>query len=909
MATKSKSSLASLGIKKIEEAAGIVEYRMKNGLKILLRENHSAPVVSFMVVYRVGSRNEAVGYTGSTHFLEHMMFKGTNRFNPAAGSGVMETFSRIGALLNATTWLDRTNYFECIPSEYLELSIKFEADRMRNLNLRAEDRNSEMTVVRNEFERGENSPSSALAKEVSAIAFREHPYHHPTIGWRTDVERVPLERLKEFYDTYYWPNNATVIVVGDFDPDKTLKMIHREFGKIPASKHQIPEVYTVEPPQEGERRVELRRAGDLPQLLIAYHTPEANHKDTYALAVMHAILGDSAKRSSRLHKSLLETGLASSAYSSNGEFRDPFLFTLGATLAPGKTFAELEEAIYAEIALLAREPADEDELKRAKSANRKGTILGSADPQTFANMLCAAESVANWKWLVEYDDRFDAVTAADVQRVAAKYFDPSNRTVGHFVPATKNGKAKPLFGSTFEVEENGNGKVEAKKKSSKDSSKKNRLELIRPGSGTKSNFAGRVIREVLPNGLTLLVLPNPGTGSVACHGAIAAGDYFTSIENSLLATLTAMTLTRGSENYSKAKLAQVLEEMGIRFGFSADRFRVGFGTLVTKEDFSSFVPVLADLIRRPKFPEEEFALVLKEVRAGLTRAMNDTGRRASNALMRTIYPYSHPFYDPSYEERLEELDRTGPGLLREFHRQNYGPDGSVFAVVGDIDPDQAISLMKDAFSDWTGSPRRSIEISEVPAAAASGRLEVNLDDKANVDILIGHSTNLCRKNKDFFAAQLANAALGKDTISARLGKVLRVKHGLTYGIYSYFEDSSFGAAPWMISLSVNPSNVSTALKLVNEVVADYIKTGISSEELEDEAGRAVGSFLVSLRSSDGIAAALSRFEFIGLGVGAMDTVADDFMSVKKKDVQEALRKYIQPDKASIVLAGTMSRVE
>jgi zinc protease len=351
MATRQavKASLASLGIKKIDSAAGIDEYRMRNGLKILLRENHSAPVVSFMLVYRVGSRNEAVGHTGSTHFLEHMMFKGTKKFNPASGSGVMETFSRVGALLNATTWLDRTNYYECVPSEYLQLCIQVEADRMRNLNLRQEDRDSEMTVVRNEFERGENNPGSALSKELTALAFREHPYHHPTIGWRTDVEYVPLERLKQFYDTYYWPDNATAIVVGDFDSDKTLRLIEKYFGKIPKSPKPIPQVYTVEPPQEGERRVELRRAGDLPQLIMGYHTPQADHKDTYALSVMQSVLGDSGKRSSRLYKALVEQGLATSCYASNGEFRDPFLFTLGATLAPGKTFEEVESVIYAEI--------------------------------------------------------------------------------------------------------------------------------------------------------------------------------------------------------------------------------------------------------------------------------------------------------------------------------------------------------------------------------------------------------------------------------------------------------------------------------------------------------------------------------------------------------------------------------
>ena len=901
MATRqaAKASLASLGIKKIDSAGGIDEYRMRNGLKILLRENHSAPVVSFMLVYRVGSRNEAVGHTGSTHFLEHMMFKGTRKFNPAAGTGVMETFSRVGALLNATTWLDRTNYFECVPSEYLELCIQVEADRMRNLNLRQEDRDSEMTVVRNEFERGENNPGSALAKELTALAFREHPYHHPTIGWRSDVEYVPLERLKEFYDTYYWPDNATVIVVGDFDSDKTLRKIEKYFGKIPKAPHSIPEVYTVEPPQEGERRVELRRSGDLPQLLIGYHTPNADHKDNYALSLMHSILGDSGKRSSRLYKALVETGLATSCYANNGEFRDPFLFTLGATLVPGRSFEELERAIYAEIERLAKEDCSADELHRVKQSNRKGTTLGSADPQTFANMICGAESVSTWRWLVDYDDHFDAVTAADVRRVAATYFEKTNRTVAHFIP-TDTTRAE----IDYSKKPGADGKKAKAKAPVKVENK--RMDLPRPGSAG-SDFSKRVLKEVLPNGMTVMLLPNPGTGSVAIHGALAGGDSFATLDRSMIPTVTSTMLTRGSQNYSKEQLAHVLEEMGIRFGFGADRYKVGFGALLTKEDFPKFIPVLDDLVRRPLFPDAELAIVLKELKAGLTRSMNDTGRRASNALMQLIYPEGHPFYERSYEERIDELLRIDHNELASFHKAHYSPAGTVISIVGDLDIDLALEQIKQRFSDWQGPVLKAADAAIVPMPDIARRVEINLADKANADILIGHPTTLSRKNKDFFAAQLANAALGKDTISSRLGKVLRVKHGLTYGIYSYFDDTSFGAAPWMVGLSVNPANVSEALKLVDQVVAEYMKKGISANELADEAGRAVGSFLVSLRSSDGIAAALTRFEYIGLGIEPMDTVSDDFMSVTRKDVLAAIAKYFRPDLATTVIAGTVSK--
>ncbi|HYG79861.1 MAG TPA: pitrilysin family protein, partial [Pyrinomonadaceae bacterium] len=261
------------GLTFVAESDGIREYRLDNRMKVLLVENRVAPVATVMVLYRVGSRNEAVGYTGSTHLLEHMMFKGTPTFNKERNTQIAATLQKIGAAFNATTWYDRTNYFETVPSDQLELAIKLEADRMRNSLIADADRQSEMTVVRNELERGQNEPSEVLDEAVYAAAFREHPYHHPTIGWRADVEGVPTSRLKEFYDTFYHPNNATTIVVGDFDREEALDLIVKHFGAYPSSPAPIPEVYTDEPEQQGERRLVIRRAGELAIVQVAFHAP------------------------------------------------------------------------------------------------------------------------------------------------------------------------------------------------------------------------------------------------------------------------------------------------------------------------------------------------------------------------------------------------------------------------------------------------------------------------------------------------------------------------------------------------------------------------------------------------------------------------------------------------------------
>jgi zinc protease len=719
-----------------------------------------------------------------------------------------------------------------------------------------------------------------------------------------------MERMKDFYDTYYWPNNATVIIVGDFQPLAALKMISRHFGKIPSSPSPIPKVYTIEPPQEGERRFVLKRAGDLPQLAIGWHTPEATHPDTYALSAMRAVLGDAGKRSSRLYRALMETALCTSCYSQNGEFRDPSLFEVGATIAPNATFEKVEEVIYEEIAKLAKEPVTEDELRRAKAANRKGTTLANADPMSFINLLCQAEASADWKWAMEYDDKFDAVTPEEIMRVASLYFSEDNRTVGRFIPTERE---QTGFPTVPEVAAAVGAVTNGKKKPAKVAAKKApagkiaRMELPRPKT-KRASFASQVRREVLPNGLTLLVMQNPGTKSVAVQGAIFGGDIFASGQQASVPGVVANMMTKGSQNYSKVELAEVLEEMGTRLGFASDRFKSNFGTLLVADDFPRFMPVLADVLRKPLFLEEELTQTRREFTAGLTRALNNTGQRARQALLEHLYPVGHPFHEDPFDKRIRELEGLSDGDLKRFHSSFYGPASTILTIVGDIEVDETVALVREHLGDWQGAARRDIIVPPAELPATRRSIEIALADKANVDIMIGHPTTLARSSEDFYAAFVANSALGGDTISDRLGKELRVRHGLTYGIYSGFDDVSFGGAAWKIQLSVNPNNVDQALQLVEKVLADYHKKGITKAELEDKVGDAVGSFTVQLRSSSGIAQALTRFEFMGLGIEAMDRLADDFYAVTKPQVDAAMRKYLHPDKLVTVLAGTFAKV-
>ena len=436
----------------VAEGEGVREFRLANGLKVLLVANRVAPVATVCVLYRVGSRNEAVGHTGATHLLEHMMFKGTPDFNKHRNTQIAATLQKIGADFNATTWYDRTNYFETVPSDSLELALRLEADRMRNSFIADEDRQSEMTVVRNELERGQNEPTMVLDEAVYAAAFREHPYHHPTIGWRADVENVPTARLKEFYDTFYHPDNATLVVAGDFDERDCLSLVEKYFGALQPAPAPVPEVYTDEPAQEGERRLVIRRAGELALVQIAWHTPSVlgetrvlsnaelsaraseppEENDIYPLVVLAAAMSHGV--TSRLYQALVETELAVSVQANCDQFRDPGLFNVYATVRPGVEPAEVERVILSEFERAGGEGLSEDETAKARRQITARVAYDRDGTHNIASQISEAEAVADWRFYESYAARVARVRAEDVRRVAQKYFTGDARTVGHFIP-------------------------------------------------------------------------------------------------------------------------------------------------------------------------------------------------------------------------------------------------------------------------------------------------------------------------------------------------------------------------------------------------------------------------------------------------------------------------------------------
>ncbi|MBP9912754.1 MAG: insulinase family protein [Opitutaceae bacterium] len=417
----------------VKTVGNISEYTLDhNGLTVLLLPNRTVPVVTLMITFRVGSRNEVTGTTGATHLLEHLMFKGTEKYNDAKGNSVKQFLETIGGNYNATTWLDRTNYYAEIGSEHLEGYLAIQADCMRHLRLLESDRQPEMTVVRNEFEIGENNPTEALDKEMTATAYQAHPYHHSTIGWRSDIEKVSIDKLREFYNTFYWPDNSTVTLIGDFDPAAGLALVKKYYGVYPRAPQPIPQVYTEEPAQTGPRRVTVKRAGQLGVVGVAYKTPSGSHPDYAALNLLASILANG--KNSRLYRALTDQTLTTSVSALVGFFHDPTLLNLWADLAPGTTHEQAEKIILAEVARIKTDGVTDAEVTAA--INKQVAQIAFGRDGSFAIASNINEDIAAGDWTLFYtlEAAYQKVTAADIKRVANQYLLEDQSTTGWFIP-------------------------------------------------------------------------------------------------------------------------------------------------------------------------------------------------------------------------------------------------------------------------------------------------------------------------------------------------------------------------------------------------------------------------------------------------------------------------------------------
>ena len=875
------------GFSHIRTVGGIDEYTLdSNGLRVLLLPQNSVPVVTFMITYHVGSRHEVTGTTGATHLLEHLMFKGTAKYNRSIGTGFDQQLERVGAETNATTWHDRTNYFATVPSNALSLLVELEADRMRNLALTDEDRKPEMTVVRNEFERGENDPRSALDKELWAAAFMAHPYHHDTIGWRSDIESVPISKLRAFYDTFYWPNNATATLIGDFEPAAALTLIREKYSVIPKAPHPFPEIYTVEPEQTAQRRVGIKRAGELGVVSIAHKIPRATDADWPAVQVLSAVL--TSGKTSRLYRALTDKNLTTDASAFCGFNYDPTLHTIYAELAEGAKHADVEKRIGAAIDVVKKEGVTASEVQNAvagllaeRAFERDGTFA-------LASMINECIAVGDWTLFSTLDDKFRAVTPADVQRVAKKYFIDKHSVVGYFEPeADEADEAQAVPPIT---------KQESFKQKEVLPPKPPEKELSAPAP---TKLADQVVRESVA-GADVLVCRTGVKNIVTITGSLPAGE--SAAKNRVIAALAAGMLERGTTKHGEFEIAELLEKAGAETDFRATNDTLEFSAKCLSADLPLVLEILAEQLRHPAFGAADFAKLKKQMASELQMTLEDTSTQAGVAFSQAAFPVGHPNRKDSVADLIVAIEGAKLADVKAFHTQNYSTSGMHIVVVGDADKAVIRQHIEKHFSGWS-LPKREIAQPEKAMAKATEKT-VNMPDKTSVSVLVGQPSGLTVTHPDWLPIKLATDVLGKGFTSRLVGTV-RDREGLTYGIGAATTGDTFNDGAWMVKATFSPALLDKGIASTKREISGWHKTGLTADELAYRKSAAAGQFAVEMETTEGLAEQLLRCVERGFPVSWLDEFPGKIRALTLEQVNTAIQKHLDPAKMITVKAGTL----
>lgn len=879
---------ALTGFTHLETRGGIESYTLnENGLRVLLMPDTQTPVAAVMVTYGVGGRHEVTGTTGATHILEHMMFKGTENFTGEASYS--PTMERVGARSNATTYYDRTNYYAVLPSEFVPLAIELEADRMRNLRIRAEDLESEMTVVRNEYERGENNPVRTLIKEIYATAFMAHPYSHPVIGWRSDIENTSPEKLRQFYDTFYWPENTTLTIIGGFERDATLAAILKYYGAIPKAPEPIPTVDTLEPEQRGERRLSIERAGEVGVVALAHKVPEGTHRDWAALRLIEQILG--ANQTGRLYRSLDDKGKASQTFSFAPQLHDPSLFFLGAFLTPDSTHEEAEALIIQEIENLIAGGVSEEELQRAKSVIEAQTVYDRDGPYAIASAINECIALGDWSTYLTLPEAIQKVTPAEIQRTAEKYLIQQTRTTGWFIPQKNE---RPISASLptpnyFRDPALENQPADAPSETG-------------PVPAATVNFTP-AIREAKIGPIRLVTVDMPVDKVVAFVGSFAAGNARNPAENPLLASLTAQMLDQGTERNDRFALAESLDTLGAELGFQAGAHSLAFSGKFLRNDAGFVIDLLAEQLRLPAFEKEVFDNLKERTRANILRATHDPDFRAGSALSRLLYPENHPNYSSPLELQLEVLENTTVEDLRKFHQDYYGPASMTLVFAGDIDFDQLSAAIAASFDDWQGGspyPENTPPAQDV----AAQNLNIQIPDKTSVSLSLGQFTGLQRTDPDYLPFAVGNYILG-GSFHSRLMSEIRVKQGLTYSIHSGHTGDILTPGHWVLSASFSPETLEKGRAATLEVLRQWAQKGVTQAEVEAACTTLNGKYLVGLSTTSAVAGQIHSFLKRGYPAQYIDTHPKKLAGITAEQVNAAIRKYLDPEALVDVAAGSL----
>ena len=872
---------------------GICEYRLGNGLRVLLFPDASKPTVTVNLTYLVGSVHENYGETGMAHLLEHLLFKGT-----PTHPDIPSELRKRGVAFNATTSPDRTNYFSSFPANdaTLDYVLGLEADRMLNAFVAKKDLDSEMTVVRNELERNENNPGSVLDQRLRSTAYLWHNYGNTTIGARSDVERVPIERLQAFYRAWYRPDNAVLIVAGRFDTSKLLPAIHAKFGALEKPARPLPAAYTVEPAQDGEREVTVRRSGDIRITSIAYHMPAATHPDTPALMVLGNILGHAP--GGRLHKALVEPKLAAFAGAGAGASRDPGTFGVVIAVPKDGDAAKAEAELLRQAEAITAQPVTEQELADAKQRIANGYELAFNNVNGVGMSLSEYVAAGDWRLWFVLRDAMEKASLDDVNRVAKAYLIPSNRTLARFVPTDDPvratiGEAPPV--ASLVDGYTGRAAVEAG-------------EAFDP---TPANLAARTETFTIGDKLVVSLLPKKTRGGTVMFEADFRFADVDAIRRSPApaASFAGSMLMRGSKSLSREEIDKRFEALKTNASVSGGAQGASISLQSRRGELPEALTLAADILRNPAFPESEFEQLRLQAITGVEASRKEPGTVIGEAMGKAFdpWPADHPFRFKPLDEQLANLRAMKLDDLRAWHRAAYGTTEGQIAIVGDFDPQEIKPLLEKLFAGWKpGVAYTPIATRYFPVDARKQRFET--PDKSSAVFSARHNIALNDDDPDYAALMVANNILGGSGLKSRLGDRVRQKDGLSYGIGSGISadasrDGKDDAGSFGIQAIAAPENIDRLEAAVREELARFVKDGITEAELQD----AVSGMLTQReqsRASDGaVASMLNSDNFLGRPMLRRAEFDAKLKSLTVEQVNAAIRKFIKPEALSVFAAG------
>jgi zinc protease len=882
------------GVQYVTSVEGISEFRLQNGLRVLLFPDPTKTNITVNVTYMVGSRNEDYGETGMAHLLEHMMFKGsTNHTN------INKELQDHGTQPNGSTSFDRTNYFETFQAsdENLKWALDLESDRMVNSFIAKKDLDSEMTVVRNEYENGENNPLGVLQQRTLATAYLWHNYGHSPIGARSDIELVPIERLQAFYRNFYQPDNALLVVAGKIDEAKTLVLVNQDFSPIPKPNRELRRTYTVEPTQDGERSVTLRRVGDIQAIFMAYHVPSGTHEDFPAVDIASMILGD--QPSGRLYKALVEPGLAAAIGAGTTRVKDPGVLITFAAVREEKPMDDAETAMLATLDGIKSHPFTDEEVNRAKIQFSKSFDLLMNDSQSVALNLSEWQAMGDWRLMFLYRDRMQKVTRDQVEQVAEKYLIPSNRTIGKFYPVEHPVRAE------IPSPPNVNELV----KGYESSTKITKGEEFDP---SPENIDNRTIRTDLKGGPKLSLLSKKSRGEqVNMVINLRFGDETSLKGRSTAAEVAGQMLMRGTARHTRQQIKDEFDRLKAQVSISGGATGASASIETTRENLNPVLDLVAEVLKEPSFPPDEFKELKQLALASMENQKSNPQTMASIALQRFLSPYpkGDVRYVSTLDESIEEMNAVSLDEVKKFYEDFYGASDSLVAVVGDFDPDAVQKQISDLFGNWK-SPKAYARV-ENKYQKLTPKAEVFLaPDKPNAMWMAGETFQMTDTDPDYPAMTLAGYIFGSSGMNSRLFARIRGKEGLSYGVGGQFGVPTVDDRASMIAYAIcAPQNAPKVEEAFKEELAKVLEKGFSPEEVEaakkswlqlQQVNRAQESNLVSLLLT-------RRYWNRTLAFDA--ELEKAIMALTPEQLQAAVRKHIDPSQISFFRAGDFEKAK